>query len=143
MLGNLDEKVSHKNTKQFSFLILLALSCSPSKQSQYFNTDKMCFKKGADQFDRLKKTAGALLSTLLHCAYILPDGGFLFMLTKDVWHSRILSYSKGPCEINLLGTKISNPTYLRKCVLYLDLLIEIWYYSKGNNFCKGKVVRPD
>ena len=137
MLGNLDEKVSHKNTKQFSFLILLAL------QSQYFNTDKTCLKKGADQFDRLKKTAGALLSTLCHCADILPDRGFLLMLTKDMWHSLILSYSKGPCEINLLGTKISNPTYLRKCVLYFDFLIEIWYYSKGNNFCKGKVVRPD
>ena len=143
MLGNVDEKMGHKDTKQFSFLILLG-SYSPSKQSQDFYTGKTCLKKGADQFDRLEKTAGALLSTLFHCAYILPlcaDSGFLLMLTKCMWHSLILLYSKGLCEINLLGTKITNPTYLRKYVLYFELLIEIWYYSGGNNFCREKVAR--
>ena len=60
-----------------------------------------------------------------------------------MWHSLILSYSKGPCEINLLGTKIENPTYFRKCVLYFDLLIEKWYCSKGKNLRRKKVVRPD
>ena len=59
-------------------------------------------KKFADQINKLKTTAGALFSTFLYSAYKLPscaDGGFLLMLTKDMWHNLILSYSKGPCEI--------------------------------------------
>ena len=59
-------------------------------------------KKFADQFNKLKKTAGTLFSTLLYCAYKLPlcaDGGFPLMMAKDMWHNLILSCSKGPCEI--------------------------------------------
>ena len=44
MLGNVDEKVNHKDTKYFSFLIIFALSYSPSKQSQHFHRGKACLK---------------------------------------------------------------------------------------------------